>query len=77
MSLIFEVLAEPHRRSILDFLREGERAAGAIKVALGLSQRSASKHLGVLREAGLVSVRTDAQRRIYRLEPDILAEVIA
>lgn len=77
MPLAFEVLAEPHRRSILDFLREGERAAGEIEVALRLSQPGTSKHLRVLREAGLVSVRKDAQRRIYRLEPDALAEVIA
>jgi DNA-binding transcriptional ArsR family regulator len=77
MPAAFEVLAEPSRRSILDLLREGERSAGEIEDALGLSQPGTSKHLRVLREAGLVSVRKDAQRRIYRLEPDALAEVIA
>ncbi len=72
----FEVLAEPHRRSILDLLREGERSAGEIEDALGLTQPGTSKHLRVLREAGLVSVRKDAQRRVYRLEPQGLADVI-
>ena len=73
----FEVIAEPSRRSILDLLREGERSAGEIEEALGLTQPGTSKHLRVLREAGLVSVRKDAQRRIYRLEPQGLADVIA
>lgn len=77
MPAVFEVLAEPTRRSILDLLTEGDRAAGEIEDALGLSQPSTSKHLRVLRESGLVSVRKEAQRRIYRIEPDGLAEVMA
>lgn len=77
MPATFEILAESTRRSILDLLNDGERAAGEIEGALGLSQPNTSKHLRVLREAGLVSVRKEAQRRIYRLEPDGLAEVIA
>ena len=71
----FEALAEPHRRSILDLLREGERPAGDLVEALGVSQPGVSKHLKVLREAGLVSVRPDGQRRLYRLEPRRLADV--
>jgi DNA-binding transcriptional ArsR family regulator len=63
---MFEVLAEPHRRRILDLLREQEQAVGDLVSALGISQPGVSKHLRVLREAGLVEVRTDAQRRVYR-----------
>jgi DNA-binding transcriptional ArsR family regulator len=77
MTAAFEVLAEPTRRSILDLLTRGERAAGEIEDALGLSQPGTSKHLRVLRDAGMVSVRKEAQRRIYRLEPEGLAEVMA
>jgi DNA-binding transcriptional ArsR family regulator len=73
----FEALADPHRRQILDLLRAHERTAGEIVDALPLSQPGASKHLKVLREAGLVSVRKDAQRRVYRLTPERLAELDA
>ncbi len=73
----FEALADPHRRQILDLLRDGERAAGDLVDALPLSQPGASKHLRILRDAGLVSVRKDAQRRIYRLAPGRLAELDA
>jgi len=73
----FEALADPHRRQILDLLRDGERAAGDLVGALPLSQPGASKHLRVLRDAGLVTVRKDAQRRIYRLAPGRLAELDA
>jgi DNA-binding transcriptional ArsR family regulator len=73
----FEVLAEPHRRDILDLLRGGERAVGDLVDRLPLSQPTVSKHLKVLREAGLVEVRQDAQRRWYRLRPDPLAEIDA
>jgi DNA-binding transcriptional ArsR family regulator len=73
----FEALADPHRRRILDMLRAGERTAGEIVGALPLTQPGASKHLRVLREAGLVSVRKDAQRRVYRLTPERLAELDA
>jgi DNA-binding transcriptional ArsR family regulator len=65
----FEAIAEPSRRAILDLLREGERPAGDLIEATGLSQPGVSKHLKMLREAGLVSMRPDGQRRLYRLEP--------
>jgi DNA-binding transcriptional ArsR family regulator len=72
---MFEVLAEPNRRRILDLLRDDERDVGAIVSALGISQPGVSKHLRVLREAGLVDVRVDAQRRVYRLRPEPLREI--
>jgi DNA-binding transcriptional ArsR family regulator len=68
----FEVLAEPNRRRILDLLRVAERPVGDLVAALAVSQPAVSKHLRVLREAGLVEVRTDAQRRLYRLRPEPL-----
>jgi len=71
----FEVVAEPTRRSILDLLRDGERPVGDLVARLQLSQPLVSKHLRVLREAGLVEVRPDAQRRLYRLRPEPLAEL--
>lgn len=73
----FEALAEPHRRHILDLLRAGERPAGDLVEATGLSQPGVSKHLKALREAGLVSVRPDGQRRLYRLEAAKLAALDA
>jgi DNA-binding transcriptional ArsR family regulator len=73
----FAVLAEPTRRSILDLLREGERPVGDLVDHLAISQPAVSKHLRVLRDAGLVDVRADAQRRLYRLRPEPLAEVDA
>jgi DNA-binding transcriptional ArsR family regulator len=74
---MFTVLAEPHRRHILDLLRVRERAVGELVDELELSQPGVSKHLRVLREAGLVDVRVDAQRRLYRLRPEPLAEIDA
>jgi DNA-binding transcriptional ArsR family regulator len=73
----FEVLAEPHRRGILDLLRDGERTVGDLADRLPLSQPAVSKHLRVLREAGMVAVRVDGQRRRYRLRPAPLLEVDA
>ena len=73
----FEAIAEPNRRRILDLLRTGERPAGDLVEATGLSQPGVSYHLKLLREAGLVSVRPDGQRRLYRLEPDELAALDA
>jgi DNA-binding transcriptional ArsR family regulator len=73
----FEALAEPNRRRILDLLREGERPAGELVDALAISQPGVSKHLKLLREAGLVSVRADGQRRLYRLDPAGLSELEA
>lgn len=71
MTAAFEILAEPNRRRILDLLRGGERPVGELVEELAVSQPAVSKHLRVLREAGLVEVRSDAQRRLYRvrLEP--------
>lgn len=74
---VFEVLAEPNRRQILDLLRHGDRLVGDLASDLGLSQPSVSKHLRVLREAGLVVVRPDAQRRWYRLNPRPLLDADA
>ena len=71
----FQVLAEPHRRHILDLLREGEKSVTELVLGLRLSQPGVSKHLRVLREAGLVGVRVDAQRRLYGLRPLPLFEV--
>jgi DNA-binding transcriptional ArsR family regulator len=69
----FEAIAEPNRRHLLELLRSGERAAGDLVEATGLSQPGVSKHLRQLREAGLVSVRAEGQRRLYRLEASKLA----
>jgi DNA-binding transcriptional ArsR family regulator len=71
----FAVLAEPTRREILELLREGERPVGHLVDRLGLSQPAVSKHLRTLRDAGLVEVRADAQRRLYRVRPEPLAEI--
>lgn len=75
MASTFEVLAEPHRREILDLLRSAERPVNDLVDRLALTQPTVSKHLKVLREAGLVEVRQDAQRRWYRLRPEPLAEI--
>ncbi|KRV47269.1 ArsR family transcriptional regulator [Wenjunlia vitaminophila] len=75
---VFEAVAEPSRRALLDELAQGERSAGELVATLpGLSQPAVSRHLRVLREAGLVEVRPDAQRRIYALRADALAEIDA
>jgi DNA-binding transcriptional ArsR family regulator len=73
----FDVLAEPTRRRILDLIRDGERPVNELVAKLDISQPGVSKHLRVLREAGLVEVRTDAQRRLYRVRPEPLAEIDA
>ena len=73
--MAFAVLADPTRRDILDLLRDGERPVGDLVDRLGISQPAVSKHLRVLRHAGLVDVRPDAQRRLYRVCPDPLAEI--
>jgi DNA-binding transcriptional ArsR family regulator len=77
MPSTFELVAEPTRRDILDLLRERERSVGELVAQLALSQPGVSKHLRVLREAGLVEVRRDAQRRWYGLRPEPLAEIDA
>jgi len=73
----FHVLAEPTRRQILDLLREDERPVNELVAKLRISQPGVSKHLRVLREAGLVEVRHDAQRRFYRVRAEPLAEIDA
>jgi DNA-binding transcriptional ArsR family regulator len=77
MTTTFEVVAEPTRRRILDLLRERSRPVGELVELSGLSQPLVSKHLRVLRDAGLVRVRQDAQRRWYELRLEPLAEVDA
>lgn len=74
---VFEAIAEPRRREILGLLRQSEMPAGAVVEAMGMSQPGVSKHLKLLREAGLVSMRADGQRRLYRVEADKLAELDA
>ena len=73
----FTVLAEPNRRRILDLLLERPRPVGDLVERLGLTQPATSKHLRVLRDAGLVRARTEAQKRVYELDPAPLAEVEA
>ena len=73
----FEVLGDPNRRRILELLRDGERPVGDLVAALRISQPGVSKHLRVLRTAGLVSVRPDAQRRMYRVRFEPLIELDA
>ena len=75
MLTTFDVLAQPIRRSILDRLRDGERLVGELAEALGLAQPATSKHLRVLRDAGLVTVRVDGPRRWYGLCVEPLAEI--
>jgi DNA-binding transcriptional ArsR family regulator len=70
-------LSDPHRRAVLELLRERPRPVGELVARLGLSQPGTSKHLRVLREAGLVTARTEAQRRIYTLDLRPLAELDA
>jgi DNA-binding transcriptional ArsR family regulator len=74
-SVTIEVLAEPNRRQILDALRGGESPVNALVEQLSLTQPAVSKHLRVLRDAGLVAVRPDGQRRLYRLRPEPLMEL--
>ena len=77
MLTTLQVLAEPNRQAILDLLRDGELPVGELVARLGMSQPAVSKHLRVLRDAGMVSVRADAQRRLYRVQPEPLAELDA
>jgi DNA-binding transcriptional ArsR family regulator len=70
-----QVLAEPRRLEIIDLLRDGERPVGELVDRLGVSQPAVSKHLRVLKDAGLVEARAEAQRRLYRIRPEPLAEL--
>ena len=74
---VLDAISEDSRRGILDLLAAGPRPVGEIAAETGLSQPNASRHLRVLREAGLVAPRAEGQRRIYELRPDGLAELFA
>lgn len=75
MHAALQALSEPHRMAILAMLADGERPAGDFVDALPIAQPTVSKHLSVLRQAGLVTVRKDAQRRLYSLNPEPLKEL--
>jgi DNA-binding transcriptional ArsR family regulator len=77
MESAFAIIAEPSRRAILSLLASSERSVGDIEEQLRLPQPSVSKHLRVLREAGFVESRVDAQRRLYRIKPGPLMEIDA
>lgn len=77
MESAFAIIAEPSRRAILSLLASAERSVGDIEAQLRLPQPSVSKHLRVLREAGFVESRVDAQRRLYRIRPEPLMQVDA
>ena len=77
METSFTIVAEPNRRAILSLLASSERSVGEIERKLRLSQPSVSKHLRVLRDAGFVESRIEAQRRVYRLKPEPLKELDA
>jgi DNA-binding transcriptional ArsR family regulator len=75
MMSAFDVVAEPGRRAILDALRGGPRAVGELVEATGLSQPNTSRHLRILRDAGLVQSRAAGQRRLYELEGEGFGEL--
>ena len=77
MESVFEIIAEPNRRAILNLLVLSEQSVGEIERQLGMPQPTVSKHLRVLREAGFVEATVDAQRRLYRLKPEPLREIDA
>ena len=74
---VLDVIAEPTRRRILDAVRDGERSVNDLAEQVGMHQPGVSRHLKVLRDAGLVVVRRDAQRRLYRLRAEPLMELDA
>jgi len=77
MESVFEIIAEPNRRTILSLLASSQQSVGEIERQLRMPQPTVSKHLRVLREAGFVESTVDAQRRLYRLRPEPLHEVDA
>ena len=77
MEQALRAIANPRRRAMLDLVWDGERTAGEIAADSGLSAPAASQHLKVLRDAGLVRVRVDANRRLYRADPERIGEVRA
>src|SRR3954462_13563562 len=76
ISDVFNAVAEPRRREILDLLTRGEMPVGDVVMSMGLTQPQVSKHLRVLRAVGLVSVRGEGQRRLYRLNGERLKPII-
>ncbi|MEP6622134.1 MAG: metalloregulator ArsR/SmtB family transcription factor [bacterium] len=77
MESAFGIIAEPNRRAILSLLASSEQSVSEIEYHLRMPQPSVSKHLRVLREAGFVEARVDAQRRVYRIRPEPLMEIDA
>ena len=77
MESAFEIIAEPNRRAILGLLVSSQQSVGEIERQLRMTQPTVSKHLRVLREAGFVEATVDAQRRLYRLNPESLQELDA
>jgi DNA-binding transcriptional ArsR family regulator len=77
MGSVFAIIAEPSRRAILSLLVSSQQSVGAIERRLRIPQPAVSKHLRVLREAGFVESKVDAQRRLYRLKPEPLQELDA
>ncbi|NUR24407.1 MAG: winged helix-turn-helix transcriptional regulator [Catenulispora sp.] len=75
MDVVLQALADPSRRTVLEILRDHPATAGELAEALPIARPGVSRHLRVLRQAGLVEVRQQAQRRIYTLRPQALAEV--
>ncbi|HEY7046902.1 MAG TPA: metalloregulator ArsR/SmtB family transcription factor [Jatrophihabitantaceae bacterium] len=75
MDAVLHALADPSRRTVVEALGGGEATAGELAALLPIARPGVSRHLRVLREAGLVDVRQDAQRRVYRLRPEPLAEL--
>lgn len=77
MQSVFEIIAEPNRRAILSLLALSQQSVGEIERQLRMAQPTVSKHLRVLREAGFVESRVDAQRRLYQLKPEPLQQLDA
>ncbi|PYT76164.1 MAG: transcriptional regulator [Acidobacteria bacterium] len=75
MESVFDIIAEPNRRAILSLLVSSQQSVGEIERQLRMPQPTVSKHLRVLREAGFVESRVDAQRRLYRLKPEPFQEL--
>ena len=75
MESVFDIIAEPNRRAILNLLVSSQQSVGNIERQLGMAQPTVSKHLRVLRDAGFVEATVDAQRRLYRLKPESLQEL--
>lgn len=75
MDAVLHALADPHRRRVVEALREGEATVGELSLLLPIARPGVSRHLRVLQEAGLVAVRRQAQWRVYTLRPEPLAEL--